>query len=101
MKRAQVNLKRYRSSVLKSACEGTLVPTEAQLAHDEGRDYEPADCLLDRILVERRVQWASQPKRRGKYKEPAAPDTSALPELPVGWVWATLASTRRTKQRKI
>ena len=88
LKRAQVNLKRYRSSVLKTACEGKLVPTEAQLARDEGREYEPADRLLDRILAERRVQWASQPKRRGKYKEPAAPDTSALPELPEGWVWA-------------
>ena len=25
-----------------------------------------------------------------KYKEPAPPDTSSLPELPRGWVWATL-----------
>ena len=90
LKRAQVNLKRYRSSVLKAACEGKLVSTEAQLARDEGREYEPADRLLDRILVERRVQWASQPKRRGRYKEPAAPDTSALPELPEGWVWVTV-----------
>ena len=90
LNRAQVNLKRYRSSVLKAACEGKLVPTEAEMARDEGRDYEPADRLLARILVERRVQWASKPKRRGKYKEPAAPDTSALPELPVGWVWATI-----------
>ena len=90
LKRAQANLKRYRSSVLKAACDGELVPTEAQMARDEGRDYEPADRLLGRILVERRVQWASQPKRRGKYKEPVAPDTSALPELPDGWVWATV-----------
>ena len=90
LNRAQVNLKRYRSSVLKAACEGKLVPTEAEMARDEGGDYEPADRLLARILVERRVQWASKPKRRGKYKEPAAPDTSALPELPVGWVWATI-----------
>ena len=90
LKRAQVNLKRYRSSVLKTACEGKLVPTEAELARDERREYEPADQLRDRILAERRVQWASQPKRRGKYKEPVAPDTSALPELPEGWVWATL-----------
>ena len=86
---AQVNLKRYRSSMLKAACEGTLVPTEAELARDDGREYESADRLLDRIRVERRVLWASQPKRRGKYKEPVAPDTSALPELPEGWVWAT------------
>ncbi|EQD37442.1 type I restriction-modification system, S subunit, partial [mine drainage metagenome] len=24
---------------------------------------------------------------KGKYKEPAAPDTTSLPELPEGWVW--------------
>ena len=89
LKRAQANLKRYRASVLKSACEGKLVPTEAELARSEGRDYEPADRLLERILIERRAKWESQQKRRGKYKEPVAPDTSGLPESPEGWVWAS------------
>ena len=70
MKRAQANLKRYRASVLKAACEGRLVPTEAELARDKGRDYEPADQLLERILVERRERWETQENRRGKYKEP-------------------------------
>ena len=91
LKRVQANLKRYRASVLKSACEGKLVPIEAELARSEGRDYEPADRLLERILSERRAQWESQENRRGKYKEPVAPDTTELPELPEGWVWATLA----------
>ena len=90
LKRAQVNLRRYRAGVLKSACEGTLVATEAELARAEGRDYEPADALLQRILAQRRARWESQPKKRGKYQEPAAPDTSELPQLPEGWVWATL-----------
>ena len=89
LRRAQANLKRYRASVLKDACEGRLVPTEAELASSEGREYEPADVLLERILAERRARWESQEKRRGKYKEPSAPDTSTLPELPEGWVWAT------------
>ena len=91
LKRAQANLKRYRASVLKSACEGWLVPTEAELARSEGRDYEPAGALLERILVERRARWESQEKRRGNYKEPPSRDTSALLELPEGWVWATVA----------
>ena len=90
LKTVQANLKRYRASVLKAACEGKLVPTEAELAQAEGRDYEPADRLLERIMAERRARWESQEKRRGKYKEPSAHDTSALPELPDGWVWATL-----------
>ena len=90
LKRVQANLERYRASVLKAACEGTLVPTETELARSEGRDYETADRLLQRILAERRARWEAQEKRRGKYKEPAAPDTSDLPELPEGWAWATL-----------
>ena len=90
LKRVQTNLKRYRSSVLKAACEGKLVPIEAELARSEGRDYEPADRLLERILAQRLARWESQEKRRGKYKEPVVPDASALRELPEGWVWATV-----------
>ena len=88
LKRVQANLKRYRASVLKAACEGKLVPTEAELARAESRDYEPADQLMTRILVERRARWEAQEKRGRKYKEPAAPDTSEFGELPEGWVWA-------------
>lgn len=91
LKRVQANLKRYRAGVLKAACEGKLVPTEAELAYAEGRNYEPADRLLERILTERRARWETQENRRGKYKEPVAPDTSDLPELPEGWVWASVA----------
>ena len=90
LRRAQTNLKRYRASVLKDACEGRLVPTEAELALSEGREYEPAAVLLERLLAERRARWESQERRRGKYREPPAPDTSALPQLPEGWAWATV-----------
>ena len=90
----KAQLKRYRQSVLKSACEGRLVPTEAELARAEGRDYEPADVLLARIQKERRENWEAEKKRKGKksamYKEPAAPGVSGLPELPEGWCWATV-----------
>ena len=90
LKRVQANLKRYRASVLKAACEGKLVPTEAELARYTGRDYEPADRLLARILSERRTRWESEEKRGRKYKEPVELDTSDLPELPEGWVWCNL-----------
>lgn len=94
--KAKAQLKHYRQSVLKSACEGRLVPTEAELARDEGRDYEPADVLLARIRKERRKQWEAEKKRKGKksakYKEPAAPDVSGLPELPEGWCWVNVDS---------
>jgi len=57
LKRAQANLERYKASVLQAACEGRLVPTEDELARQEGRDYEHASVLLQRILAERRRKW--------------------------------------------
>ena len=84
--RAQANLKRYRASVLKAACEGRLVPTEAELARTEGRAFETGAQLLRRILAERRVRWSS----KGKYKEPAIAKAEGLPALPEGWEWATM-----------
>lgn len=115
LKRLQSNLKRYRAAVLKAACEGRLVPTEAEL-HKSGsgvsplgksRDssstlpYETGEQLLKRILEERRKNFmvaeasrlsAKGKKSRdgsstGKYKEPTAPDTTNLPPLPEGWTW--------------
>ena len=90
LRRTRTNLKRYRASVLRAACSGELAPTEAELARAEGRDYEQAGVLLERILAERREHWDAQEKRRGNYKEPAAPGVSDLPTLPEKWVWATV-----------
>ena len=89
LKRVKANLKRYKAAVLKAAVEGRLVDTEAELARREGRTYETGAQLLQRILETRRSQW----KGKGKYKEPAAPDTTDLPELSVGWVWASVDQT--------
>lgn len=93
LKRAQANLKRYRAAVLKAACEGKLVPTEAELAKEEGRSYETGEQLLQRILAERRKKWEAEQKKAGgkkKYVEPKGPDVSSLPKLPKGWAWATV-----------
>jgi type I restriction enzyme S subunit len=88
LERVRRNLKRYRASVLKAAVEGRLVPTEAELAHAEGREYEPASVLLDRILAERRRQWKVSGGKR-KYHEPVTPEITNLPALPDGWCWAS------------
>jgi type I restriction enzyme, S subunit len=80
LRRVQANLKRYRAAVLKAACEGRLVPTEAELAKTENRKFETGAELLIRILAERRENWEG----RGKYKEPVSPDVDGLPLLPPG-----------------
>jgi type I restriction enzyme S subunit len=71
LERVQRNLKRYRASVLKAAVEGRLVPTEAELARKEGRDYEPADVLLARILEERKARWIEQAAEKGRARAEA------------------------------
>ncbi len=43
-------------AILAKAFNGDLVPTEAELARREGRDYEPASVLLERIQAERTTQ---------------------------------------------
>jgi type I restriction enzyme S subunit len=104
LERVQSKLKAYRASVLRAAVEGRLVPTEAELARKDKRTYERADALLARILMGRRHRWEeaeltkmaaagvtpSDHKWKAKYKAPAPPDTSTLPELPEGWCWAAL-----------
>jgi type I restriction enzyme S subunit len=88
LKRVQAGLKRYRAAVLKAACKGRLVPTEAELAKTGNwkSKFETGEALLARILTERRKNWQG----RSQCKEPAAPDTTKLGPLPEGWTWATV-----------
>ena len=60
LRRTNLSLKRYRTSVLKAACEGKLVPTEAELAQQEHLDFESAETLLQQLLIERRVRWEAE-----------------------------------------
>ncbi|MCX6937385.1 MAG: restriction endonuclease subunit S [Verrucomicrobia bacterium] len=120
--RTQANLKRYRAAVLKAACEGRLVPTEAELPLQRGlqgstptgdfdspsqskllrvhysppsssTNFETGEALLARVLNERRKSWHG----RGSYKEPTALDSEKLFKLPEGWAWATLDSLADVK----
>ncbi len=100
LKAAQKKLAQYRQSLLKAAVEGALTA-------DWRASHPPAETgaqLLDRILTERRARWEAKQlakfKEQGKappkdwqkkYPEPVQPDTTDLPELPDGWVWATLS----------
>ncbi len=90
LKRVKANLKRYKAAVLKAAVEGKLTE-EWRKAHP---DVESANELLKRILAERRKKW--EKINPGKvYREAAAPDAASLPELPEGWIWATLGQCFR------
>lgn len=99
LKAAQRKLSQYRQSLLKAAVEGALT-AQWRAQHTP---TETGAQLLERILTERRARWEAKqlarfeaqgkapPKDwRKKYPEPVRPDTSSLPELPEGWVWASV-----------
>lgn len=100
LEKAQKKLELYRQSLLKSAVEGEL---SKEWRETQTEVSETGEQLLARILKERRERWEQEklkefaekgknpPKNwQEKYLEPVQPDTKNLPELPEGWVWASL-----------
>jgi len=57
---------KLRQSILAQAYSGQLVPTEAELARREGREYEPAAVLLERINSEVGPQGKGNKKSKKK-----------------------------------
>jgi type I restriction enzyme S subunit len=104
LQQVRSKVERYRASILKAACEGRLVPTEAELARARKREYEPAEKLLEHLLVDRRAKWEQQqidkmrrdgvePKNdrwRSKYKEPSTPAGLSTSSVPEGWTTVTI-----------
>lgn len=99
--RARKLLERYRQSVLNAAVTGEL--TKEWRERHKG-EIESGEDLLKRILKARREAWEkaelakmhargkppTNDRWKQKYKSPQSPDTSNLPEVPKGWVWASL-----------
>ena len=85
----QANLKRYRAAVLKAACEGKLVLTEAELARQRiGRSYEygpvaqaTSNCVGSGL---RRQKLSAKRDVQGTGHSQTAGRTRTLPE---GWTW--------------
>lgn len=103
LKAAQKKLVQYRQSLLKAAVEGALTAPWREVQRKLNKPQETGAQLLQRILTERRARWeakqlakfAEQGKApakdwQKKYPEPVKPDTSGLPGLPEGWVWASV-----------
>ncbi|WP_141727551.1 restriction endonuclease subunit S [Burkholderia seminalis] len=103
LKTAQKKLQQYRQSLLKAAVEGALTGPWREAQRKRGAPAETGAQLLQRILTERRARWETKQlakfKEQGKappkdwqkkYPEPVQPNTTDLPVLPEGWVWATI-----------
>lgn len=104
--RARIGIDDFRASLLHAACTGQLTAAwrAANPPAETGAD------LLARILAERRAAWErtelarlqarGTPSRgnawKARYAEPVAPDLTDMPDLPEGWVWASLDQLSRS-----
>ncbi len=68
---ATARVEKIAQAILAKAFRGELVPTEAELARQEGRSYEPASALLERIRTDQAKSIVS--KARGGQKKRRAP----------------------------
>jgi type I restriction enzyme S subunit len=101
LERVRKLVKRYRQSVLKAAVTGELT---REWRETHAGKLESGEAVLTRILEARRKAWeesefekmkskSQRPKNddwKKNHKEPARPNTSDLPQLPDGWIWASL-----------
>ena len=92
LKKIEVQLGRYRQATLKYAFEGKL--TKEWREFNKG-ELEPASVLMERIKEERKKD------AKGKYKELPPVDTSDLPELPEGWIWASFEELAESERNAI
>lgn len=66
---ATARIEKITQAILAKAFRGELVPTEAELARAEGRDYEPASVLLDRIRAQRAATPNGKPSKNGRSRQ--------------------------------
>ena len=104
-RRALERLQRYRSAVLHAAVTGELTREWRETQRkDRKAGLETGEALLQRLLAARRARWEETELRRlrsvgkapkddkwkSRYPEPIPPRTEDLPNLPKGWIWASL-----------
>lgn len=115
-KRAHKRLKHYRAAILHSAITGELTSAwrKAQRLSRKNK-AESGEALLQHLLDARRMHWekaelkhlrivGKDPKAekwKTRYTKPIEPDITALPKLPSGWTWATVAQIAAFEPRSI
>jgi type I restriction enzyme S subunit len=100
-KNFEAKMAEQRIEILKAACAGRLVATEAAVARHAGRSYQSAQELLSKLKAK-----APKPARRCRERvfekeiKPAfvEPKKTALPE---GWAWAKLRDLSHTSEEVI
>jgi len=64
IEKAKQKVEKLSQSILAKAFRGELVPTEAEIARQEGRSYEAASVLLEQIKTEREKTTRHSPEKQ-------------------------------------
>jgi type I restriction enzyme S subunit len=97
----EAKMAEQRVEILKAACAGRLVETEAAVARHEGRSYQSAEELLSKL----RAKTAKPARRRRervfeKEIRPAFVEPKKM-MLPEGWAWAKLRDLSHSSEEVI
>jgi type I restriction enzyme, S subunit len=98
LKKAKAKLRRYRQAVLQAAFTGELSKNWRESHHDQ---IDDAGQVLAMVLQERENAWVENCFQKKKtagirsisktdYREPVQPITKGVPDLPEGWVYASI-----------
>jgi hypothetical protein len=80
---ATARVEKTTQAILVKAFRGELVPTEAELARQEGRDYELASVLLERVRAERaQAEPARGARRPRQSRSKKTKNSRPAPETP-------------------
>ena len=67
---ATARVEKLTQAILAKAFRGELVPTEAEIARREGRDYAPAEMLLERIREVRHTAPVAE-RKGARFRRPS------------------------------
>jgi type I restriction enzyme S subunit len=81
------NVEKLKKYILKLGVEGKLVPTESEIAKNEGRDYESADSLLKIALINLNEKETNLKNQNNFESIELSNSDETLPE---GWIWTSI-----------
>jgi type I restriction enzyme S subunit len=94
---ARTKSKQYLRSLLDDACNGRLVPTEAELAREQNRKFETAETLRYRLVRTNAERERGDSPRTMFDEEIEVHAVEGPHALPEGWTWARVSEMGQSR----
>ena len=101
VERALAEAERLPRAILERALRGELVPSEAELARLDGREYEPAPLLLDRVRAQRPAVPEAGERKKPQLRSVPGRDGLSAEEVLAAFRHVCWGGTDRTDEEMI